>query len=421
VSLFIAIAGLLVLVAVHELGHFTAAKLTGMRALRFYLGFPPPILKRKYGDTEYGIGAIPLGGFVKIPGMLRPEPGDLYDVEDLLERADGLSDDEATEIGVALDDVRRHLAQGRHDAALAALPELRSAVDRAAPSLSELQTRRAVRSMDRLEENLDPRAYWRCSRSRRLAVIAAGPAANVVACFFILWGVAVHGRPDGSVLSRDVAAVIAGSPADHAGLRPSDELLAVDGRPLPPLRVRAAIEQSHGRPITVTVERDGRRIVLGPVRTKVIDGSYRLGFSFQMGLKHYSFVEAPAASVSFMWDLTSGTASALADVVTPQGRSQLHSTVGIVRYSADAADAGTPFYLTLLAYISLSLAIFNLLPFLPLDGGHIFLIALEKIRGRMVSRAVFERVSVLGIALMVLVFLIGLQNDLSGILTPTAR
>ena len=62
------------------------------------------------------------------------------------------------------------------------------------------------------------------------------------------------------------------------------------------------------------------------------------------------------------------------DVVTPQGRSQLHSTVGIVRYSADAADAGTPFYLTLLAYISLSLAIFNLLPFLPLDGGHVFIV-----------------------------------------------
>ena len=420
-SVFIAIAGLLLLVAVHELGHFTAAKLTGMRALRFYLGFPPPILKRQYGDTEYGIGAIPLGGFVKIPGMLRPEPADLYDVEDLLERAEGLSDDEATAIGVALDDVRRHLAQGRHDAALAALPELRATVEQAASSLAELQKRRAVKSIDRLEENLDPRAYWRCSRSRRLAVIAAGPAANVIACFFILWGVAVYGRPDGSVLSRDVAAVIAGSPADHAGLRPSDRLLAVDGRPLPPLRVRAAIEQSHGRAITVTVERKGRRIVLGPVRTKVIDGSYRLGFSFQAGLRRYSFAEAPVASVSFMWDLTSGTASALADVVTPQGRSQLHSTVGIVRYSADAADAGTPFYLTLLAYISLSLAIFNLLPFLPLDGGHIFMLALEKIRGRMVSRAVFERVSVLGIALMVLVFLIGLQNDLSGILTPPAR
>jgi regulator of sigma E protease len=353
--------------------------------------------------------------------MLRPEPGDLYDVDDLLDRSENLDDDDATAIGVALDDVRRNLSQGRYDDALAALPELRAAVERAAPSLSEGERRRVSRSMDRLEENLDPRAYWRCSRGRRLAVIAAGPAANVLACFIILWGVAIHGRPDGSVLSRDVAAVIAKSPADNAGLRPGDRLLAVDGKALRPLKVRDAIEQSHGALITVTVDRHGRRIVLRPVHTKVIDGSYRLGFSFQAGLKKYSFLEAPVASASFMWDLTSGTASALADVVTPQGRSQLHSTVGIVRYSADAADAGTPFYLTLLAYISLSLAIFNLLPFLPLDGGHVFMIMLERLRGRMVSRAVFERVSVLGIALMVLVFLIGLQNDLAGILSPPAR
>ena len=420
-SVFIAIGGLLLLVAVHELGHFTAAKLTGMRALRFYLGFPPALVKRRYGDTEYGIGAIPLGGFVKIPGMLRPEAGDLYDVDDLLDRSENLDDEDATAIGVALDDVRRHLTQGRYDDALATLPVLRGAVDHAEPSLSEGERRRVTRSMDRLEENLDPRAYWRCSRGRRLAVILAGPAANVLACFIILWGVALLGRPDGSVLSRDVAAVIAQSPADNAGLRPGDRLLAVDGKALPPLEVRDAIEQSHGAPITVTVVRNGHRIVLGPVHTKVIDGSYRLGFSFQAGLKTYSFLEAPVASASFMWDLTTGTASALADVVTPQGRSQLHSTVGIVRYSADAADAGTPFYLTLLAYISLSLAIFNLLPFLPLDGGHVFMIVLERLRGRMVSRAVFERISVLGIALMVLVFLIGLQNDLAGILSPSAR
>jgi regulator of sigma E protease len=420
-SVAIAIGGLLLLVAVHELGHFTAAKLTGMRALRFYLGFPPAVVKRQFGETEYGIGAIPLGGFVKIPGMLRPEPGDLYEVDDLLERSENLSDDAATAIGVALDDVRRHLAQGNHDAALAAVPALRAAVERAGPSLSAAERRRCERSLARLEENLDPRAYWRCSRARRLAVIIAGPAANVLACFIILWAVAIHGRPDGTVLTRDVAAVIASSPADDAGLQPGDRLLAVDSRALPPLKVRDAIEQSHGKAITVTVDRHGRRIVLGPVRTKVIDGRYRLGFSFQAGLKTYSFLEAPVASASFMWQLTTGTASALADVVTPQGRSQLHSTVGIVRYSADAADAGTPFYLTLLAYISLSLAIFNLLPFLPLDGGHIFLIALEQLRGRMVSRAVFERVSVLGIALMVLVFLIGLQNDLAGILSPSAR
>ena len=87
-----------------------------------------------------------------------------------------------------------------------------------------------------------------------------------------------------------------------------------------------------------------------------------------------------------------------------------------MRYSATGRQAGVADYLVLLAFISLSLAIFNLLPFLPLDGGHVLMIALERIRGRTVSRAVFERVSVVGIMLMVLLFVIGLQNDLSSIL-----
>jgi regulator of sigma E protease len=148
----------------------------------------------------------------------------------------------------------------------------------------------------------------------------------------------------------------------------------------------------------------------------VIDGAYRLGFQFGTVNRPYSVTHAPSFAASEMWTLTSGTVRALADVVTPHGRSQLHSTVGIVRVSAQAEEAGATDYLVLLAFISLSLAIFNLLPFLPLDGGHILMVALERIRGRMVSRAVFERVSVLGIMLMALLFVVGLQNDLSSIL-----
>ena len=313
-SVFIAIAGLLLLVAVHELGHFAVAKMTGMRALRFYLGFPPAIVKRQYGDTEYGIGAIPLGGFVKIPGMLRPEPGDLYDVDDLLDRSENLDDDEATAIGVALDDVRRHLTRAATTTPWRLCP---SCAPRSIAPSRRFGGRAAARHPLDGPARGEPRParLLALSRGRRLAVITAGPAANVLACFVILWGVALHGQPDGSLLSRDVAAVIAQSPADKAGLHPGDRLLAVDGKALPPLKVRDAIEQSHGAPITVTVVRHGHRIVLGPVRTKVIDGSYRLGFSFQAGLKTYSFLEAPVASASFMWDLTSGTASALADVV----------------------------------------------------------------------------------------------------------
>ena len=100
--------------------------------------------------------------------------------------------------------------------------------------------------------------------------------------------------------------------------------------------------------------------------------------------------------------------------IRSQGASSVSSPVGIVRVSADAADTGAPYYLWLLAYISLSLGILNLLPFLPLDGGHILLLAVERMRGRMLSRATFERVSAFGIALVLLLFLFGLQNDLLG-------
>ena len=76
-SFVVAILGLALLVLIHEAGHFFAARAVGMRPRKFYLGFRPPLVKTTRGGVEYGIGAIPLGGYVKIPGMHRPSPGDL--------------------------------------------------------------------------------------------------------------------------------------------------------------------------------------------------------------------------------------------------------------------------------------------------------------------------------------------------------
>jgi regulator of sigma E protease len=417
-SVFVAIVGLLVLVAIHEAGHFTAAKATGMRALRFYLGFPPAVVKRTWRGTEYGIGAIPLGGFVKIPGMLRPEAADAYEIEDTLGRSQDIDEEAATRLAAELADVQRSLDQGRHDDARAAVARLEAAVAAAAPSLTPAELRRIRRSLGRLDENLDPRAYWRCSQLRRLTVIVAGPLANVIACFAILTVVALHGLP---VAVPVVQSVLAKSPAAAAGLRAGDRVVAVDGRHAGVNGIRSGIAGSKGGLVTLTVVRDGRRVTLRPVKSQVISGAYRLGFTFGTTDRPYSVVHAPTFAVKEMWALTSGTVRALSEVVTPSGRSQLHSTVGIVRYSAQAEQAGAADYLVLLAFISLSLAIFNLLPFLPLDGGHVFLIALERVRGKMVSRAVFERVSVVGIMLMALMFVVGLQNDLSSILNSQPR
>ena len=411
-SFFVAVVGLLLLVAIHELGHFSAAKATGMRALRFYLGFPPAILKRTWKGTEYGIGAIPLGGFVKIPGMLRPESGDLYDVEDVLGAARDIDEAAALRLAAGLADVQRSIEQGRFDDAREAGRRLVAEVE-ATGGLSPVQRRRVLKSLERLDQNLDPAAYWRCSRMRRLIVIAAGPFANVVACFAILTAVALYGLP---VAVPVVQSVIAKSPAAATGLRGGDRVVSVNGHHSGVNGIRNAIADSKGGAVKLVVIRDGHRLALRTEKSEVIDGAYRLGFQFGTVNRPYSVVHAPRFAASEMWTLTTGTVRALADVVTPHGRSQLHSTVGIVRVSAQAEQAGATDYLVLLAFISLSLAIFNLLPFLPLDGGHILMIALEQIRGRMVSRAVFERVSVLGIMLMALLFVVGLQNDLSSIL-----
>jgi regulator of sigma E protease len=414
VSFFIAIFGLLVLVAIHELGHFTAAKATGMRALRFYLGFPPAVVKRTWRGTEYGIGAIPLGGFVKIPGMLRPESGDIYDVEDVLGRAKDLDAGVAGRLAAELDDLHRSLDQGRYDDARTAIVRLDAVVAEAAPALSPAELRRVTRSLSRLDENLDPGAYWRCSRARRLIVIGAGPFANVVACFAILSAVALYGLP---VAVPVVQSVLTKSPAAATGLRAGDRVVSINGRHLGVNGIRNTISGTKGGDVRLVVIRHGSRVTLRAEHSRVIDGAYRLGFDFGTTNRAYSVTHAPTFAAGEMWTLTTGTVRALAEIVTPSGRSQLHSTVGIVRYSAQAEQAGTTDYLVLLAFISLSLAIFNLLPFLPLDGGHVFLIGLEQIRGKMVSRVVFERISVLGIMLMALIFVVGLQNDLSSILS----
>jgi regulator of sigma E protease len=152
---------------------------------------------------------------------------------------------------------------------------------------------------------------------------------------------------------------------------------------------------------------------LGPITPVKQGGRYIVGFLPDViaTTRSVPVWKAPEEGLSQMWTMISGSVTG----IRSQGTSSLSGPVGIVRVSASAADTGAPYYLWLLAYISLSLGILNLLPFLPLDGGHILLVVLEKLRGgRALSRATFERVSMAGIALVLFLFLFGLHNDLLG-------
>ena len=109
-----------------------------------------------------------------------------------------------------------------------------------------------------------------------------------------------------------------------------------------------------------------------------------------------------------------GTASGIGSLFSKHGRSQVSGPVGIVRVSHAQLQVGVTWYFEILAFVSMSLALLNLLPLLPLDGGHILFSLIEGIRRRALAREVYERVSVVGIMLIVLVFVIAFSNDVSG-------
>jgi len=178
-----------------------------------------------------------------------------------------------------------------------------------------------------------------------------------------------------------------------------------------PREIATRISQSHGRPITLIVRRGGRLVTLGPIRPRITDGAYRLGFILR-GEK-LGAGESVWESVKLTGVVTREIGKALGGLVHGKGRKNISSPVGIVQGSSDALSHGVQNYLWVLGLISLSLALMNLLPLLPLDGGHIAFSIVEGIRGRAVAREVYERVSVIGIALVVLLFFIGISNDVS--------
>jgi regulator of sigma E protease len=342
VSWVITFVGFAALIVLHELGHFTAAKAVGMRVERFALFFPPLIAKVRRGETEYGIGAIPLGGYVKISGMNPAE-------------------------------------------------ELPPEVAR--------------------------RAYYNQPVWKRIVVIGAGPAVNIVLAFVILWAVFLARGELGSPAS--VARVEPGKPA-AAVLKPGDQILAVDGRTPAGSDVNAQMDSigkliasHHGTPVSLTIKRDGatKTVQATPFNDKALK-KWRIGFSQEASVHSVGPVAASGAAVSGMWSVTSETVSKIAQIFKPEERKQLGSVVGGAAATQKAFTYSATDALILLAIISLSLGVVNLFPFLPLDGGHIFWALAEKVRGRAIPFAVMERAGFIGFALVIGLFVIGFTNDI---------
>jgi regulator of sigma E protease len=354
-SWVLTLLGFMALIVLHEFGHFIAAKAVGMRVERFSLFFPPRIWGVRRGETEYMIGAIPAGGYVKITGMSPREE---------------------------------------------------------------------------IPPEVAHRAYYRQPVWKRLVVIGAGPAMNVLVAFAVLWGLYAFSAQRPRTDQARIAVVEAGHPA-AASLRVGDVLLAVDGRPvrLNPNNGSAnfigAISAHHcaGRPVAgctaatpvrLTVLRDGRHLSFA-ITPRYDPQLKRTLIGIQTGpvLTGESLGQAAHTSISEMWHVTSLTVSRISEIfVSEHARKEIHSVVGASDLASEAFSYSASAALYLLAMVSLSLAIINLFPFLPLDGGHIFWALAEKLRGRPIPFAVMERASVVGFALVLVLFAIGFTNDI---------
>jgi len=397
-SIAISILGLGLLILIHEAGHFFASLAVGLRPRKFYVGFPPALVKTKRRGIEYGIGTIPLGGFVSIPGMHRPVP---HDAERRFERAA----EEDPGLAGPVDRVKRALVGDDLHGSLDALDDLEQELS--ARKLSPASTASAEKGLTELRDGLGPDAYWKAATWKRLVAIAAGPAANIVLAIVLFTFLFMTGS---GKATRTVAEVVPSSPAAEVGLRPGDRLVAINDEAVTASDIPKVISGSEGAPLVLRVMRDGDEVVLGPVSARPIEDVYRLGFGLEgVGL---GAIDATGRAFEFTGIVSKEIIFSLGRLVTGEGRENVSSPIGITQVSSDAVERGAENYLGVLGLISLSLALLNLLPLLPLDGGHILFSLIEGARGRFLKREIYERVSVVGLGLVLLLFFVGLSNDI---------
>jgi membrane-associated protease RseP (regulator of RpoE activity) len=330
------IFGIVALIMLHEAGHYFTAKRAGMKVTEFFLGFGPRVWSFRRGETEYGVKAIPAGGYVRIIGM-----SNLEDVE----------------------------------------------------------------------PDEEPRTFRHGTFGNRLTVILAGVTVNFILAFVLIYAALVgRGLPD--TLEAEVERVLPESPAAAASVQEGDRIVSINGQQLDVDRdIGEALEDRVGQKTEIVVERDGRGVTLDaiPEARSSSDDSGIIGVSVSQRVSSYeSFNPIAGVPESFktMGQITRDTGVGIGRLFSPDGIERYsrnftgdapergsqaeserpRSIVGIVDIGGELVGGNVWSLLFLLGAINLIVALFNLIPLLPFDGGHAAVAVYEqtasKIRGR---------------------------------------
>ena len=416
-----------VLVFVHELGHFLAARRLGVRVLTFSLGFGPKVLKVRRGDTEYCVSVIPLGGYVKMAGEnaddSRTGGSDEFMSKTKWERFQILIAGPVMNIVLAVVVMAVVLAQGAEvpvyqdqppvvGAVAPGSPAERAGIERGDRILTVAGDR--VDTWDELFMAVGTRPDREISvtlqRGDQTQSVTMRPVAE---SRFEIGNIGV--LPD---INPIVASVIAGEPAERAGLKAGDIVLAVNGqRMVTRPQFIEAISRNGGREIELTIRRGGQeqRITATPVQR---GDRGLLGVYVTEPTRSFKPGPLEAIQLSVKRNIEFGglifrtLGGLFMGETSPR---QLMGPVAIAQLSGESAQAGWIALFTLMASISLNLGILNLLPIPVLDGGHILIMALEGVARRDFSLAVKEKMLMAGFVLLMMLMVTVIYNDLTRI------
>ena len=414
-----------VLIFVHELGHFLAARRVGVRVLTFSLGFGPKILKVKRGDTEYCISAVPLGGYVKMAGEspedARSGAPDEFMSKTKWERFQILIMGPVMNIALAVVVLAVVLAQGAEVPAYEDKSPLVGAVEKGSVAeraglqrgdrlltvaSDDVPTWRDVEMAVGTRANRDiPITFDRGGRTQSMTVRPTAQGKYEIGDIGVL--------PD---VSPSVRSVVPGDPADRAGVKAADVVVAVDGeRVIFARHLAEAISRNGGRQIELLIRRGADELRL-PVTPEQRGDRGLIGVSISEETRTFKpgpleavrlSVEQNIASSGLIFRTLGGLFTGATSV------RQLQGPVGIAQLSGESAQAGWVSLLSLMAVISLNLGLLNLMPVPVLDGGHILIMALEGVARRDFSMQVKEKMLLAGFVVLMMLMVTVIYNDLT--------
>ncbi len=423
ITIIAVILALSFLIFVHELGHFLAAKKVGVHVLEFSIGFPPKLISRMIGKTEYLISLIPIGGYVRLKGQgiddEDPSDPENYASKSILQRFIILVSGPLMNLLVTLVFMPLVFFIGYEiPAYLRSAPEIGFVQNESKAELLDFRKNDLILSVNGIKTGTWKEVQTLISESNTEITTIMLRREGQVSSRMINTASLKNNSDFGwrARITTVIGNVSPESPAAESGLEEGDRILELNGVKTEDWsQISPLVQESDGKPIRIVIDRNGQNLahVISPKWNESHE-YWVLGVGSETIHVSENLKDSIVLGTHRVYVLTSRTFEFLFRLIT--GKEDSDSVGGpimIAKLMGQAVQTSITSFLTLVAFISLQFAIFNLLPIPALDGGHIFFLIIEKIKGKTLSKNLRLSIQKIGFSLLMLLILyISIQDGL---------